>query len=192
MSVHCINKTKAIVKVNEQIVLNTSNPFITVELDPIEKCQQFYVTIDYRYYGVFGLSEFSTAGYYYGPIGNARLVQATPNEYRIELSCYGDFVCSDSQYWVLVGSYEGEGVDATIRTIEPQDEGGSAYSLSITNKNGTQEFLKNYDEQPIIEVICGCDVETELECLSNNEVGFCCISCDGIVSKLKALKSKIR
>ncbi|MEM7554078.1 MAG: hypothetical protein AAF378_08255 [Cyanobacteria bacterium P01_A01_bin.84] len=201
----CKDRSRAIVKINGEIAHISKLPEIFIEVEPFIKCQDFIVEYYLEDTGYFhaeedGYTWNELSGIFYGPIGELR-TSFVPfpdghHGYKVELYCYGDWRsgCLESPEWYELATYSNARIKSSgITDVRPRDDEAVAnsYTLRIINRNGDEEFLQIFDEFPEYEVICGCNIYTEVECKSDNKKGFCCIPCNEIVSKLNALKNKL-
>ncbi|MGB3757282.1 MAG: hypothetical protein WBA07_13060 [Rivularia sp. (in: cyanobacteria)] len=200
---YCDNKSKAIVKVDDEIIHISKNPAITVQVESESRCRMTYIEYEFQYQRRLGDGyeeqwiNVSNGVEVYSPVNNAIRIVEVPeiDGFKIELLCRGlkRDGCNDSLIWQQLLSYGGERARNVLITqnVFLYQEGASIYVLKINNKNGIEEYLRFYENQPEFEVFCGCDIEKEIECKSDNEAGFCCIPCQDIVTKLVALGNKL-
>jgi hypothetical protein len=200
--VYCENKTKGVVKIDGEVVHISNLPPITIELIPEGGCSLYYVECLYEYKryanGVYD-EEWLETGFgkeLFDPLQSSLRITDTPenNGFKIEIYCRGEKKdgCGDLVWVRLIGYANEKAQNAQITRFDltlANEEG--SYLLKVVNKEGVEEFVKRFSRIPDYEVICGCDIVTELECKSDNELGFCCIPCDQIISKLTALKNKL-
>jgi hypothetical protein len=194
---HCEDKTKAIVKVDGEIVHISHFPPIDVEVIEESKCAKYDVTLGFEYRGSSSWIQRTTKENLYGPILDYRLVSPRPNSSRghnVDVLCFGKFGCEEEPVWINIRNQR----DALARNLElvsiDQTRSGrdSKYILSIKNESGLEEFRKNYEEEPIVEVDCGCSKSKEIECKSDSSLGFCCFSCKELLLKIQAISNKLR
>lgn len=202
---HCENKTKAVVKIGGEIVHITENPPIEIQLIPEGGCYLGYVEFSYEYEryspenNTYEGQWFTAGGgqELWSPIEDSFRLLEIPesNGFSIKIYCKGkkNDGCNDSQWYELVG-YANERVKNAQITKFIIIEGSSyadSYLFKIINKDGVEEYVRRFFQFPEYEIICGCDIDTDLECVSDNELGFCCIPCKNISSKLLSLKNKL-
>lgn len=204
MVYYCENKSKAIVKIGEEIVHRSKFPPLEIELVPEGGCYLVYIEFSYeyqRYSEQTGWEEQWLSGgggrELWTPLENSFRSAVVPenNGFLIEIQCKGEKVdgCGEIE-WVQLTGYANERIkDAQITKFIIIEGVGDAdtYLLKITNADGVEEYVKRFSEVPEYEVFCGCDLDKEIECKSDSEFGFCCIPCAEISSKINALKNKL-
>ncbi|MEM7593295.1 MAG: hypothetical protein AAF383_17570 [Cyanobacteria bacterium P01_A01_bin.83] len=199
----CEDTSRAIVKVDGAIIYENSNPPITIEVSPQNACGLYWVESEWeeqRFSGINADQEvwvrIPNVHRLYGPILDISIFPYQNNGYDVKILCHGDWQrgeeCSPTRVWVSVTAYENTNArNPVIFNTEFAGGGTEAWHLKIFNKDGGEEYYKIFPTEPEYEVVCGCNSKTELECSSDNENGFCCIPCDEIVSRLKALENKL-
>jgi hypothetical protein len=199
MSTYCDKRTKAVVKIEKEVVFTSRNPPISIEIETTASCSLSHVRYKYEYYHVQDWNQTWRTWNWgvdaYEPVNGIRLVNNSSGPgFKVQLfAAKMDSAnrCTEPEWFTIDDQSKAPlvGRKAAITDIEQSQE-VNQYTLKIFNSEGIEEFVKNYSEPPDYEVICGCDIDTELECKSDNDLGFCCISCHSLVSKLKAIENK--